>query len=157
MVPVPERLLKSEVLLPRPRDEVFAFFSAAENLQRITPPELRFRILTPLPIEMAVGTLIEYRLGLFGVSFPWRTRISAWDPPHSFTDEQLAGPYRQWIHTHSFHDAPSGTLVRDEVRYRLPLFPLGELTYPVVRLQLARIFGYRRRRLAELFPAHRPG
>jgi ligand-binding SRPBCC domain-containing protein len=143
-------LLKLETLVPRPRDEVFAFFAAAGNLERITPPELRFRILTPLPVRMAAGTLIDYRLRLFGLPFRWRTRISRWDPPLAFVDEQLSGPYREWVHTHAFHEVEGGTRVSDEVRWRLPFFPLGEVAYPVVRLQLRRIFAYRGRRLREL-------
>jgi ligand-binding SRPBCC domain-containing protein len=146
-------VVRFEQFLPRPRAEVFAFFAAADNLERITPPELGFRIRTPLPIAMGPGTLIEYRLSLFGVPFTWQTRITAWEPPHTFTDEQLKGPYREWVHTHSFMEAAGGTIVHDEVRYRLPLFPAGELAWPAVRLQIRRIFGYRRRRLAELFGA----
>jgi ligand-binding SRPBCC domain-containing protein len=147
-------VVRYEQFLPRPREEVFAFFGAAENLERITPPELRFRILTPLPVRMAPGTLIDYRLGLFGVSFGWRTRITEWRPPHMFVDEQLSGPYREWVHTHTFvgragRDASSA----DEVRYRLPLFPAGEVAWPVVRLQIERIFRYRKRRLVELLGA----
>lgn len=145
-----EHLLTTETLIPRPREEVFAFFAAAENLERITPPELQFRIRTPLPIGMEAGALIEYRLGLFGVPFRWRTRISRWEPPESFADEQLQGPYARWIHTHRFEQVEGGTRVTDEVRYRLPLYPLGELALPLVRLQLRRIFSYRTRRLHEL-------
>jgi ligand-binding SRPBCC domain-containing protein len=142
--------LRTEAIVPRPLPEVFAFFAAAENLERITPPELRFRIITALPIRMGAGTLIDYRLNLFGVPFTWCTRITQWRPPFLFTDEQLKGPYHTWIHTHSFEEVDGGTLVRDVVRYRLPLFPFGEAALPLVRLQLGRIFGHRRRRLLEL-------
>jgi ligand-binding SRPBCC domain-containing protein len=146
-------VVRYEQFLPRPRAEVFAFFAAAENLERITPPELRFRIVTPLPVGMSAGTLIDYRLGLFGVPFGWRTRITEWRPPHMFVDEQLEGPYREWVHTHTFVDVPGGTLVSDEVGYQLPLFPAGEVAWPVVRLQIERIFRYRKRRLTELLGA----
>lgn len=145
-----EHIVTTETFIPRPRKEVFAFFAAAENLERITPPELAFEIRTPLPISMAAGTFIEYRLRLFGVPFYWRTRISRWEPDSSFVDEQVTGPYAKWVHTHSFRQADGGTLVTDEVRYRLPLFPFGEVAYPLVRLQLRRIFNYRTRRLSEL-------
>jgi ligand-binding SRPBCC domain-containing protein len=135
--------LHTTLELPLPIDEVFAFFAEADNLQRITPPELHFKILTPLPLEMRRGTLLEYRLGLFGITFGWRTRIAAWDPPHGFVDVQLSGPYAVWEHTHVFVPTESGTVVDDHVRYRLPLSPLGDLAYPLVRRQLAHIFAYR--------------
>jgi ligand-binding SRPBCC domain-containing protein len=135
--------LHTTLELPLPIDEVFAFFAEAGNLERITPPELRFEILTPLPVEMRRGTLLEYRLRLFGLPFRWRTRIAAWDPPQGFIDVQLSGPYAVWEHTHVFAATGTGTLVDDHVRYRLPLSPPGDLAYPLVRRQLARIFSYR--------------
>lgn len=146
-----EHVLSREIVIPRPRAEVFAFFAAAENLERITPPELRFHIVTPTPIRMAAGTVIDYRLRLFGVPFRWRTLITRWEPGVAFTDEQVRGPYAQWIHTHAFREAPGGgTLVTDEVRWRLPFFPLGEAAYPLVRHRLDRIFDYRAERLGEM-------
>ena len=149
-MPMSLHTLRAETFLPLPRDEVFAFFAAAENLERITPPELGFEIVTPAPFRMEEGALIEYRLRLFRISFRWRTIISRWDPPNSFVDEQLSGPYREWIHTHDFREVEGGTIVTDEVRYRLPFFPLGEIGYPLVALQLGRIFRFRRRRMAEI-------
>ncbi|MBW3628772.1 MAG: SRPBCC family protein [Gemmatimonadetes bacterium] len=145
-----EHILTTQILIPRPREEVFEFFAAAENLQRITPPELGFEITTALPISMGAGALIDYRLRLLGVPFRWRTRIARWEPGNAFVDEQISGPYALWVHTHTFRDAQGGTLVRDEVRYRLPGFPFGEVAYPLVRLQVGRIFDYRARRLREL-------
>ncbi len=130
--------------LPLPLEAVFPFFAAAENLERITPPELRFKILTPLPVEMRLATLLEYRLNLFGVPFRWRTGIAAWDPPNRFIDVQLRGPYALWVHTHTFTATEAGTLIDDRVRYRLPLPPAGEIAFPLVKRQLARIFSYRR-------------
>jgi len=150
-----EHVFRDETFIPRPRSETFAFFADAENLERITPPELRFALETPLPILMRAGARIEYRLRLFGVPFGWSTLISTWQPDDVFVDEQLRGPYAQWIHTHRFFDATGGTRVTDEVRYRLPLFPLGELAYPVVRWQVARIFAYRGERLQQLLGERR--
>ena len=148
MAPV-DHELHTALELPLPIDEVFAFFAEAGNLQRITPPELRFEILTPLPLEMRRGTLLEYRLGLLGVPFRWRTEIAAWDPPHGFIDVQLSGPYAVWEHTHVFVPTDAGTLIDDRVRYRLPLSPLGDVAYPVVRRQLKRIFSYRQEAVGE--------
>lgn len=142
---MPEHLLHERLILPLPREQVFAFFADAGNLGRITPPELNFQILTPLPIAMHPGALIDYRLQLHGVPFHWQSEITVWEPPSLFVDEQRRGPYRQWIHRHSFSDtADGGTSIEDEVRYRLPLAPFGEALHPVVRQQLERIFAYRR-------------
>jgi ligand-binding SRPBCC domain-containing protein len=148
-----EHVLRREQLLARTPPELFPFFCDAGNLARITPPELAFRFETPLPIEMRVGAEIAYRLRLHGVPFRWRTRITSWDPPHGFVDEQIRGPYRLWRHTHVFRAAPegSGTLMADEVRYALPLAPVGEIAHFLVRRQLDRIFDYRREVVAELF------
>lgn len=128
----------------RPRQDVFAFFADAANLQRITPPELHFSVVTPLPIAIAPGTGIEYRLRRFGIPFGWKSQITDWSPPDRFVDEQVAGPYASRIHSHTFRDGyGGGTINEDDVRCRLPLFPLCEPAYPLVRLQLGRIFRYR--------------
>lgn len=130
--------------VPLPRERVFAFFADADNLQRITPPELRFKIVTPQPISMQEGALIDYRLGLFGVPLRWQARIVRWQPPDGFVDEQLIGPYRVWEHTHHFYDGGGvATTIEDVVRYGLPFAPFGEISHPLVRLQLRRIFRYR--------------
>jgi len=142
-----------EMTVPLPRSQVFAFFAEAGNLERITPPELKFRILTPTPIAMRPGALIDYALSLFGVRFSWRSEITVWEPETRFVDIQVRGPYAEWVHTHTFEDVPGGTRIRDHVRYSLPLAPLGNIALPVVRVQLRRIFDYReavtRRLMAE--------
>lgn len=146
-----EHTLDTALTLPLPVEEVFAFFAQARNLERITPPELRFQILTGGPIEMAVGTLIHYRLHLMGLPFSWTTRIAEWNPPASFVDEQLKGPYAKWVHTHTFEKTAAGTRIHDHVRYRLPLSPFGDLAYPLVRRQLGRIFDYRQKAVLAAF------
>jgi ligand-binding SRPBCC domain-containing protein len=150
-------ILERTQLVPRPRGEVFAFFADAHNLEALTPPRLRFRILTPAPIDMRPGALIDYRLSLFGVPFRWRTLIEAFEPEVRFVDVQLAGPYRRWRHEHTFEEAPGGTLVRDRVEYALPLGPLGELARRVlVRRQLDAIFDHRREAIARRLGAATP-
>ena len=130
--------------VPLPRERVFAFFAEAANLERITPPELRFEMLTRRPIPMREGALIDYRLSLFWVPLRWRAHIARWYPPAGFVDEQLRGPYRLWEHTHRFREDGGATTVEDVVRYALPLAPFGEVLHPLVRLQLERIFRFRR-------------
>lgn len=148
---MPEHLLTFAMTLPLPRKEVFAFYCDASNLGRITPPELDFQLLTPLPIAMRQGALIDYRLQLFGVPFRWTTEIGEWSPPDGFVDRQKAGPYRSWVHRHTFSDtAEGGTLIADEVRYRLPLLPIGEAALPLVRAELERIFAYRQKAIREI-------
>src|SRR4051812_36446234 len=113
-----EYTLSAEQWLPRPRNEVFSFFADARNLEALTPPWLKFEVLTPSPIEMRPGALIDYRIRVHGLPIRWRTEITEWNPPHSFADVQLNGPYTLWHHKHSFHERDSGTLCVDEVRYR---------------------------------------
>lgn len=146
-----EHILNRSLTLELPREQVFEFFSDAGNLERITPPELSFHIVTLQPLELRQGTLIDYKLRLRGLPLKWRTEISAWDPPNEFVDRQLSGPYSQWIHRHSFTEVgPGQTLIEDEVRYRLPLEPLGDIVHFIVRRELEYIFDFRQKRVAEL-------
>lgn len=137
-------VLERSQRLPRPPEEVFPFFADAFNLEAITPAWLHFRVLTPAPVSMAAGTRLEYRLRLHGLPLRWSTRIEVWEPPLRFVDVQLRGPYRLWHHTHTFEPDGDGTLMRDRVRYALPLGPLGELAHAaLVRRDLERIFAFR--------------
>lgn len=144
------QFLETVTILPLPVVDVFAFFANAENLQHITPPELAFRILTRTPIVIVEGTVIDYRLKLFGVPFIWRSRIVQWQPHEQFIDEQIRGPYRSWRHLHTFVDCESGTRMTDRVEYRLPFQPAGALAMPLVRRQLDRIFRYRSSAIRQL-------
>jgi ligand-binding SRPBCC domain-containing protein len=139
------QLERTQRLPGRPPAQVFAFFADAFNLEAITPPWLSFRVITPGPIEMRAGALIEYRLRLHGVPVRWLTRIEAWEPGGRFVDVQVRGPYRLWHHTHTFEaDGKGGTLVRDVVRYALPLGPVGDLAHRLfVARDLRRIFDHR--------------
>ena len=143
-------VLKSEQRLPGTPAEVFPFFADARNLEAITPSWLSFRVTTPLPVEMRAGALIEYRLRLHGIPIAWLTRIEEWLPGVRFVDQQLAGPYRLWHHTHEFEpDGQGGTVMRDTVRYALPFWPLSEVAHALlVRRDLAEIFEFRRAEVA---------
>ncbi len=141
--------LVREQFIPAPLDEVFAFFAEAANLEAITPAWLGFRMLTALPVHMAAGTRIEYRLSLHGIPVRWRTLITEWNPPFGFKDIQLRGPYKFWEHEHRFEAVEGGTRMRDTVRYALPFGVLGRLVERVwVRRDVVRIFRYRAERIA---------
>ena len=125
-----EHILERTQIIERPLTEVFEFFADAGNLERITPPELNFKIITPQPIGIKIGALIDYQLKLRGIPITWKTEITLWNPPHSFVDTALKSPYKQWIHLHTFEQGANGeTIMKDIVRYRLPLEPLGDLAH----------------------------
>ncbi|MGA2230208.1 MAG: SRPBCC family protein [Tepidisphaeraceae bacterium] len=141
--------LQTEIWLPRPPEELFVFFGDAGNLQTLTPSTLQFEILTPMPIVMRAGTLIDYRLRVHGIPIRWRTEITLWDPPHRFIDTQLRGPYKLWVHEHTFTPQRGGTLARDRVEYAALG---GSLIHRwVIRRDLDRIFEYRAEVLRKIF------
>jgi ligand-binding SRPBCC domain-containing protein len=147
-----KHLFEREQLVPRPRLDVFTFFAQPENLERLTPTSLRFKILTAPLIEMRAGALIDYEIALFGIGFRWRTQIESFEPGSRFVDVQLEGPYRYWRHSHEFTDAPGGTLVRDRVEYEVPFGPIGEIARVLfVERQLRAIFDFRRRVIERIF------
>lgn len=144
--------LHKEQLIKRPIDEVFAFFEKPENLAKITPPSLGFEILTPSPINMQVGTLIDYTIRVAGIRVRWTTLITAHDPPRKFVDQQLKGPYSFWHHSHTFKETPEGTLIIDDVRYALPFGFLGNLAHLLkVKSDLEKIFTHRARIIEQQF------
>jgi ligand-binding SRPBCC domain-containing protein len=147
-----EHILEREQIIQKPREEIFEFFAEAGNLERITPPELKFQIITPSPIEIKKGALIDYTLKLRGIPITWRTEITEWNPPCSFTDTALKSPYKQWIHLHTFETGKRGeTIMKDLVRYRLPFEPLGDLAHFYVKKELKYIFDYRFKTVEEIF------
>jgi ligand-binding SRPBCC domain-containing protein len=138
-------LLRATQRIPLPRAQLFPFFSDARNLAVITPPRMGFRIRTSEPIVMQEGALIDYTVRVAGVPIRWHTLISRWDPPNEFADEQLRGPYALWHHRHRFTAVtPDETRMDDEVLFRLPFAPLGNVALPFVKAELRRIFEYRR-------------
>jgi uncharacterized protein len=145
-------VFESEQRVDRPLGEVFEFFSRAENLERITPPFLRFSLTGDPVNEVAEGTLISYRLRVHGVPIRWVSRIEEFEPGSVFVDRQLTGPYKLWVHRHEFSPDGDATIVRDRVRYQLPLCILGALANAVlVRRDIEQIFAYRRRAIDQIF------
>jgi len=142
----------SEQFLPYSAERVFDFFKKPENLDQVTPPNLGFKILTPSPIPMAKGTVIDYTIRLYGFPMKWQTVIVDYDPPHSFSDTQVRGPYKTWIHTHRFISKDGGTLMTDEVQYEVPFGFLGDIVrFLFVRWEVEKIFDYRKQVIAGLF------
>ncbi len=148
------RTFITEQWLPRPVGLVFDFFSDAHNLDVLTPPWLHFHVLTPRPIVLHQGALLDYRLRWRGLPLSWRTEISAWEPPHRFIDRQVRGPYRHWLHEHTFEEHAGGTLMRDRVEYAVPGWLLEPVLSRLVARDVERIFAYRRREMQELFSAN---
>ena len=141
--------LKRELWLPRPVAEIFPFFAEAANLEALTPPWLNFRILSPRPIPIRLGTLIDYRIVVHGIPFRWQSEITAWEPPHRFVDEQRRGPYRLWRHEHSFSERDGGTSIGDTVQYAVLFDPI--VNRWLVRPDIEGIFDFRTEKMRELF------
>ena len=149
-----ENVLERRQIIERPREEVFEFFADAGNLERITPPELNFKIISAQPINIKKGAFIDYKLKLRGIPITWKTEITQWNPPHDFVDTALKSPYKQWIHLHTFEENEKGeTIMRDKVRYRLPFEPLGDLAHWYVKKELKYIFDYRYKVIEKVFPS----
>ncbi|MBN2320998.1 MAG: SRPBCC family protein [Acidobacteria bacterium] len=146
--------LQTQLILPGPPEIVFPFFADAGNLEKITPPWLKFKILTPLPIDMRAGTIIEYRLRLHGIALRWQSEITVWNPPFRFVDEQRRGPYKKWIHEHTFTRRGNGSTMRDFVKYDLTGGWLVNFLF--VRREVRRIFMYRTQTLLDLFRSQPP-
>ncbi len=145
------RTFEAEMWLPLPIREVFAFFTDVANLDRITPPWLHFHIVTPTPLVLQTGTRIDYQLRVKGIPIRWRTEILDWEPPYRFVDQQLKGPYRQWLHTHTFAEKDGGTMMHDRVEYAVPgwfLEPLLDRFF--VGPDIRKIFAYRQEKIQEL-------
>ena len=140
--------LTTTAWLPASRDAVFSFFADARNLERLTPPWLHFRILTLGPIDMRTGAHIDYRILLHGIPLRWQSVISLWDPPRQFIDEQISGPYRRWVHTHTFEPENGGTRVSDSVEFDVLA---SWLTGWFVMRDLRKIFAYRHEMLIRIF------
>ena len=142
-------LFKSQQTLEQPLSDVFEFFSDAHNLAVITPPWLRFEVLTPAPIQMSPGTRIDYRLRVHGIPLRWQSEITEWNPPHAFADEQRRGPYRLWRHIHTFDETENGVIVGDSVEYAV--WGDGLVNKFFVRPDIEKIFAYRSKQLDQIF------
>ena len=144
--------LDVEQFIDQPVEKVFEYFSRPENLEEITPPRLGFTIMTPSPIPMEKGSLIDYTIRILGFPVHWRTLITSYDPPHGFVDEQIKGPYVLWYHRHSFKKENSGTIIRDTVRYAVPLGIIGRFLNLIwIQKDLKDIFAYRRKFIENKF------
>lgn len=146
-------LLERTTLVAAPLPAVFDFFSDPRNLARLTPPSMRFRIVEAPRRRLRAGDRMRYTIRVFGIPLRWTTLITSWDEGRSFSDVQERGPYRTWKHTHSFAAAEGGVEMRDRVEYELPFGPLGRLAHALwAGRELRRIFDFRARAIAEVFP-----
>ena len=151
---MPSHFHITETIINKPLQEVFEFFSNAQNLNLLTPPQLQFEILTPFPIAMKRGTLIDYKLKLSGIPFYWKTEIALWEPPFRFVDMQLKGPYKIWIHEHRFEEKNGKTYMYDTVEFLSPGWFLEPIINKLfIEKKVKEIFAYREKKLKEIFKA----
>jgi len=147
--------LKRNQFIPKPINEVFSFFSKPENLEIITPRDLHFSILTSKPIDMKTGQVIDYLIRLKGIKMCWRSIIFSYDPPYSFVDKQIRGPFTTWIHSHNFKEINGGTIITDHVVYTIPFRLIGRIAnYIFVERKLVDIFDYREKTIMDIFNNH---
>jgi ligand-binding SRPBCC domain-containing protein len=141
--------LQTEMYIDHPLETVFKFFADAKQLERITPPWVNFKILTPMPVEMKAQLLLDYQISIHKIPIKWRTEIAVWEPPNRFVDRQIKGPYKLWHHEHLFEEIDGRTLMKDHVQYR----PIGgALVHKLfVRRDLEKIFTYRQEKISEIF------
>jgi ligand-binding SRPBCC domain-containing protein len=145
-------ILTKTTVINKTLSEVFEFFSNAENLNKITPPDMQFKILTPLPIIIKKGTLIDYKIKVNGIPFKWQTEISEWEPNKRFVDKQLKGPYRVWIHEHTFEEKDGKTIMNDHVQFLSPGWFLEPIINKLfIEKKVKGIFAYREKILTNLF------
>ena len=150
--------LRRQQTVKAPREQVFRFFESPENLERITPGDVGFEILTPRPITMQTGAVLDYTIRVLGLPVRWTTLIASYDPPNRFTDVALKSPYSFWHHTHTFEEAADGTLMTDDVKYALPFGWLGRLVHTLwVRRQLTKIFDFRAEVIMRLIETENSG
>jgi len=143
--------LKRKQFIKLPIEKVFDFFSKPENLEKITPSSLSFKIITPIPIDMSKGALIDYTIKLFFYPVHWRTIISDYNPPYSFIDQQIKGPYKFWHHSHEFKEVNDGVEIIDNVKYSVPFGVVGRLAHKIwIRNELNKIFDYRMKIINDL-------
>ena len=144
--------LEYKQFIKQPIDRVFHFFSMPENLEYITPPRLLFRILTPLPIIIKKGSIIDYKIKILGIPVKWKTLITEYIPPHKFIDEQIKGPYSLWKHTHTFIEEEEGTTIHDKIHYIVPFGMFGRIINLLwITKDLDSIFTYRRNKIDQYF------
>ena len=139
-------------IIDKPIKEVFSFFENPENLEKITPTNLGFKIKTPKPLVMKEGAIFEYTIRLGIIRFPWKTLITIYDPPFKFQDVQKFGPYKKWEHTHEFIDLGKKTKVIDIVEYDLHFIMLKLLLNKFyISKNIEKIFTYRAAILNNIF------